>query len=214
MVKSMLESISEAFCKYMNEHYLVLNNDKTQVLVMNSTEQPSVHIGKVLVTPSTRVDVLGFTFNRHLSPAPYMSTTLASARSIAAATKCLSLDLRKPALQQDACALVVGKIGYGGSVLKPHLSPEASLNKDMAAIQTAVNDCGRSIISCSSSNPNPCMNSCRRQGSPLSTIFIVEQIAIETWKGMTYVGPKGNMIPIGNILCLKSATNRATRATT
>ncbi len=55
---------------------------------------------------------------------------------------------------QVSRALIVWKVGYGGAVLKPRLKTTDPLNKDLAAIQTAVNDCARYIVASASQSVN------------------------------------------------------------
>lgn len=212
-VRTMLETLSDAVSKYMNDNYLVLNNEKTQVLLVGTSEQSPLRVGSALVNPSDRVDILGVPFDGSLSTLPHLRSSLASARSIAAATRRLSLHLRRGSLQQVARAQVVGKIGYGAATLKPRLSFSDPLNKDLQSIQTAVNDCARHIIGSSRRDKTPIRELLQETGLPSLNHLIVEQIAIETWKGMNYVGCDGVKIPIGEILCSDSDfTRRPTRA--
>ena len=212
VVRSMLETMSGAVCRFMNDNYLVLNNEKTQILLVGTSEQSPIQVGGATVSPSDRVDVLGVSFDGSLSTRPHMRSSLASARSIAAATRRLSLHLRREALQQVARALIVGKDGYGAAALKPRLSSSDPQNGDLLAMQVAVNDCARHIVGSSRGDKMPVKRLLLETGLPSLNRLIVEQIAMEAWKGMNYTGPNGVKIPIGDILCSTDSTRRHTRA--
>ncbi len=211
--KASLESISAAISSYMNRHFLVLNNDKTQILWIGSSEQPPLHVGDVLVGPSSSVDVLGVTFDQRLSPLPHLANILSSARSLAAATRRLSLHLRQDQLRQVARSLLVGQVGYACAVLKPRLKQEDPTCKDMQDVQTAVNDCARYILGSSRKDCKPVEELLQESGLPSLNRLAVEQIAVEAWKGMSYYGGNGDRIPIGMIMCPPNKGNRPTRAT-
>ncbi len=219
-VRSNLESISRAITKYMSANFLVLNNDKTQVLVVGEPKEDSslpLLVGDVLVNPSNGVDVLGVTFNGQLSPAPHMVASLRSARSLAAASRRLSLHLRERVLRQVVRALVVGRVGYACAVLKPRLLSTDPVNRDMAAIQVAINDCSRAIIGSNRCERQPVQELLDRTGLPSLNRLVVQNIAVEAWKGINYVNDSsdGSKIPIGEILCppKQGNRNRITRAT-
>ncbi len=122
-VKKDLESISANVAKYMVEHNLVLNRDKTQVLFSGgSSTSNSFLIDGVNVTPSDRVDLLGVSFDHRLSPTPHQEATCSAARSIACAARRLAMHLPRQQLQQVLLTLIVGKLGYGCASLPPRLS--------------------------------------------------------------------------------------------
>ncbi len=204
MVKANLESISSSVNDYMSAHYLVLNHEKTQVVWAgdaNGTASSSpINVGGTMVAPSGIVDVLGVTFDNRLSPAPHLSSMLQSARSLAGASMRLSLHLRQRVLQQVVRALLVGKVGYACAILKPRLMSLDPVQRDLAAIQTAVNDCARAIVGSSRSDRLSVPSLLAQAGMPSINRLIVEQIAVETWKGMNYEC-NGSKIPIGQILC-------------
>ncbi len=210
--KALLESVSKSIYDYMNHHYLVLNDSKTQVLWIGSEEQPAIRVGNALVPPTDGVDILGVSFDHMLSSKPHLRSTINSARTIAAAIRRLSLHLRRPALQQVALALIVGKVGYGAAVLRPRLKEEDPVNKDMVAVQTAINDCARYILGSSRREQKPVKELLLETGLPSFNRMVVEQIAMETWKGIKHAGPNGVKNPIGEILCPQITRHKVTRA--
>ncbi len=85
-------------------------------------------------------------------------------------------------------------------VLKPRLLETDPVQKDLAAIQTAVNDCARAIIGSRRSDKLPIPALLEKAGVPSVNHLIIEQLAVETWKGMNYES-NGVRLPIGQILC-------------
>ncbi len=212
-----LESISKAISSFMSNNFLILNNDKTQVLLVGAGRDElnsPIRVDEVMVNPSSCVNVLGVTFDSQLSPNPYVMASLRYARSLAGASRRLSLHLREPVLRQVVRALVVGKVAYGCAVLRPRLAEEDPISKDMAYIQTAINDCARAIIGRTRSDRIPVAELLQRTQLPSLNWLVIENIGVETWKGMNYE-TNGIKIPIGQILCPPTAPpKRVTRAVT
>ncbi len=197
----------------MSNNYLVLNNDKTQVLWVGD-EGSTVQVGSVPVAPSNRVDLLGVAFDRHLSPAPHLDGLLRAAHGLVGASNRLARHLRGPVLRQVVRALLVGRVGYGCAVLKPRLNDTDPQNVTLRKIQTAINDCARSILGSRRSERKPVEELLQESGLPSLNRLIVENVALETWKGMNYTGTDGSKIPIGDILCPPThAAKRVTRST-
>ncbi len=89
-------------------------------------------------------------------------------------------------------------------MLKPHLLATDPVQKDLAEIQTAVNDCSRAIIGSRRNDRMPIPTLIlAKAGIPYVNLLIVEQLALETWKGMNYE-TDGVRIPIGKILLLRT----------
>ena len=216
IVKSNLESVSSSITSYMTSHCLVLNQEKTQVVWVGDGGTP-VNIGGVMVKPSSTVDVLGVCFDDRLSPAPHLASALRSARSLAGASRRLALHLRRRVLQQVVRSLLVGKVAYACAVLRPRLQSADPVQKDLAAIQVAINDCARAVVGSSRSSRLTTSALLAKAGMPSLNQLIVEQIATETWKGVNYES-NGTRFPIGEILCPSSSSSskpiRQTRATT
>ncbi len=209
-VKNKLEAVSRAISNYMSDHHLVLNNDKTQILWVGAEKEVSVRVGSVTVDPANTVDVLGVTFDKHLSVAPYLSAVLSSARTIAGASRRLAMHLRQRTLQQVVRALLVGKVGYACAVLQPRLKDTDPQNKVMTDIQTAINDCARAVIGSNRKDRVPIRDLLQKAGLPSLNRLVIEQIAMECWKSMNYEC-NGSKTPIGEILC--PPTNRERKMT-
>ena len=200
-VRANLESISNTISSYMSDHCLVLNQDKTQIIwVGDGGRNLPVNFGGIMVNPSNTVDILGVSFNNRLSPAPHLASVLQSARSLAGASRRLSLHLRRQVLQQVVRSLLVGKVAYACAVLKPRFQPSDPAQKDLAAIQIAINDCARAVVGSSRSKRLEIPVLLQKSGLPSLNQLIVEQIGVESWKAMNYECD-GTKMPIGEILC-------------
>ncbi len=143
---------------------------------------------------------------------PHLAAVLRAARALTAASRRLSLHLRQPVLQQVVRSLLVGKIGYACTVLRPRLTATDPVQKDLAAIQTAINDCARANVGSSRNDRLPITSLLAQAGMPSLNRLIVEQIAVETWKGMIYES-NGSKILIGQILCPPTPTSTSPRQT-
>ncbi len=199
IVRQDLERISAVISSFMSDNYLVLNNDKTQVLWVGD-EGGTVQVGNVAVAPSSRVDLLGVAFDHRLSPTPHLEGLLRAAHGLVGACSRLARHLHGPVLRQVVRALLVGRVGYGCAVLKPRLSHMDPQNTALRKIQTAINNCARSILGSRRSERKPVEELLRESGLPSLNRLIVENVALETWKGMNYMGADGSRIPIGDIL--------------
>ncbi len=113
-----LEQLSAVIVSYMNKNYLALNEHKTQVLWSPCRGFP-IKIGSSVVPPSDKLDVLGVTFDKQLSPNPHLSSLVTSTKGMAAVARRLALHLPVNLLKYVMGALVQGKIGYACLVLPP-----------------------------------------------------------------------------------------------
>ncbi len=100
-----LKQVSTAIVSYANENYLALNELKTQVMWCSSKGRP-IKVGSSMVMPSDKLEVLGVSFDKHLSPNPHLLSLSSSARSMAAMAKRLSLHLPQSSLKTVLSALV------------------------------------------------------------------------------------------------------------
>ncbi len=58
----------------MDSNYLMLNNDKTQLLLVgadSNSSRPPIRVGSTLVSPGSSVDVLGVSFDHRLFLPPH-----------------------------------------------------------------------------------------------------------------------------------------------
>ena len=70
---SELERMSDRMLTFCKKVGLVLNSDKTQMLVSGiKTKDFSVKVGKNYVYPSTELNLLGITYDTNFKTAPYL----------------------------------------------------------------------------------------------------------------------------------------------
>ncbi len=179
-VKANLESISSSIGTYMNNHCLVLNQEKSRSPEWAMAAQTPPY------RSATHWPAPAAALMSSVSPSTTASPQPRTWRPCSAlpASWRLSIHLRLPVLKQVIRALLVGKVGYACAVLKPRLLATDPVQKDQAEIQTAVNDCARAIIGSKRSNRMPIPTLLAKAGIPSMNQLIVEQLAIETWKAM------------------------------
>ncbi len=217
-VKKDLEAISASVAKYMAEHSLVLNRDKTQVLISGggavSDSSNSILIDGVNVLPDNKIEVLGVRFDCRLTPSPHQEATWAAARSLACASRRLAQHLPRTQLQQVLRALLVGKLGYGCAALPPRLSASDPLPILHHRIQTAINDCARITVGSTRADRVPVEELLQSTGFPSFNRLVVKTIALEAWKAIRCrIGPGGSLGPVGELLCPAGGVGATATAT-
>ncbi len=144
-VGNKLEHLSDIIVSFASENYLALNESKTQVLWCHTKGRP-LRVGNSVVQPSDKLEVLGVSFDRSLSPAPYMASLSSSAKTLTATARRLSLHLPSGVLKTVMGSLYRGKIGYASLVLKPRLKSTDPTTAPLAQLQVGVNDLARATI--------------------------------------------------------------------
>ncbi len=91
-VGSKLEHLSAIIVDYANRNFLALNEAKTQVLWCPTKGTP-IRVGSSMVAPADRIEVLGVTFDRMLSPLPYLDSLISSTKALTVIARRLSLHL-------------------------------------------------------------------------------------------------------------------------
>ncbi len=204
-VQKDLEVVSASVAKYMVQHNLVLNRDKTQVLLTGSSggsSSSSVIIDGVNVIPGDNLELLGVRFNKQLAPTPHLEATCAAARSIACAARRLSLHLPQASLQQVLQALIMGKLGYGCAVITPRFREEDPLPVLHHKIQTSINNCARSTIGSILQEHKSVEELLDETGYPSLNRLIIRTVALEAWKAIRCrIGPAATLGPVGELLC-------------
>lgn len=121
LVASKLEELSAIMVSFANQNYLALNEAKTQVLWTYNKGSP-ITVGSCSVPPAGRIEVLGVTFNKLLTPNPHLASLVSSTKAMTAVARRLSLHIPPDLLKSVMGALHRGKNGYGCLVLRPRLT--------------------------------------------------------------------------------------------
>ena len=106
-----LERQANRMLTYCKETGLVINSDKTQMLVSGvKTEEFSVKVGDSVIYPSKELNLLGITYDANFTTAPYLRQLATDAESRAALISQLSYNVPPHLLRMFTNGLLVGKI--------------------------------------------------------------------------------------------------------
>ncbi len=185
-VKAVMEDKAKAVTKFMADHFLALNPDKTQIVWAGSgTITPSVSIGETVVTPSNTIEILGLKFNRNLKTNPHLEAVTASAASLSGIARRLRAHLPVHHAAEVTKALMVGKVGYGAAAaIFPRLSSEDPQSGNMAKLQARINDAARVIRGVSLVDACPTSELLNTTGLPSANRLAIKSTAIEAWKAL------------------------------
>ena len=198
-VGRVLEELSVVVANYASKNYLALNESKTQVIWFPSRDSP-IKVGSSLVTPDDKVEVLGVSFDKLLSPAPYLSSLISSARAMTAIAKRLRLHLPLNLLKSVMGSLVRGKIGYACAVLPPRLKHSDPTPVVMAQLQVGINNVARAILG-SKCEKVRVEDLVEEAGLFSINKMIIYSIAMECWRALSLPDvPNGPLNPLGKIL--------------
>ena len=108
-VKVKLERLSERMISYCDSTGLVLNYDKTQLLV-SPKQLCHIKMGDSLISSSSELNILGIDFDSNFSTLPYLHKLAHAAKTRAALISRLSFSLPPHLLSMFANGLLMGKI--------------------------------------------------------------------------------------------------------
>ncbi len=198
-VGAVLEELSTVVATYASKNYLALNESKTQVIWFPSRDSP-IKVGSSLVVPINKVEVLGVSFDKQLSPSPYINSLISSARAMTAIAKRLRLHLPLNLLKSVMGSLVRGKIGYACAVLPPRLKHSDPTSTAMAQLQVGINNVARAILG-SKCEKVRVEELVEEAGLFSLNKMIVYSIAMECWRALSLPDvPNGPLNPLGRIL--------------
>ncbi len=195
-----LENLSDIIVSYTSENFLALNEGKTQVLWSSKKSAP-IKVGASVVAPADRLEVLGVSFDKSLSPLPYVNSLISSARAMTAIARRLSLHLPLGLLKTVMGSLYRGKIGYASLVLKPRLKDSDPTSTLMAQLQVCINDLARATIGANRCDRHKVEDLLREAGFESLNRMIIYSIAMECWRARNFRDvPDGPLNPLGAIL--------------
>ena len=188
LAKSALEAKAQVVNNYAANHLLVLNPDKTQVLWLRHGTggcPPSVTVAGHSVEPSPTIDVLGVTFDRCASPAPYLAALSQAGKGIECLVRRLTrhLPVGSALLKMVAGALTRGKYGYAASaVFRPTLEPDGTVDGALKAAQVQVNNIARAVLGTRRADRVPVQTLLETTGLPSLNRVVVQSQMVDTWK--------------------------------
>ncbi len=196
------------------KNYLALNEGKTQVLWSPCKGLP-IRVGSCSVTPADKLEVLGVSFDKQLTPSPHLNSLISSAKSLAAIARRLSLHLPKHLVKSVVGSLLHGKIGYACAVLPPRFYASDPSSTLMSQLQVSVNNVARAIIKSSKGEKLKVKDLLEEAGLPSINRLVIYTIAMECWRALNLRDvPNGLLNPLGNILSPPTLCSGRTRAAT
>ena len=140
-LKVKLQSLSSHMISYCQTAGLVLNSDKTQLLV-SPKQKCQINVGSCLISASTEINLLGVDFDSNFSTVPYLHKLARSASTRAALIHRLSFSMPPHLLTMFANGLLMGKILSASPVTIP-----VRLNSDDRSCIVVTEEINRSIKS-------------------------------------------------------------------
>ncbi len=212
-VKCELERLSETIVDYTNQNYLALNEAKTQVIWFSSKSAP-IKVGKCLVHPTDRLEVLGVTFDKLLSPSPHMNSLITATRSVAAMARWLAIHLPSSTMKIVMGALLRGKVGYSCQVLPPRFSSSDPTNVLMQQIQVGINNVARATLKTKKTDRTHVEDLLSEAGLPSLNRLVIYTIAMECWRALSLRdGLNCPLNPLGTLLSPPTSTSSTIRTT-
>ena len=108
-MKNALEIMSDKMITYCQNTGLVLNNDKTQLLV-SPKQECQIKVGSSLISSSSEINLLGVDFDTNFSTIPFLNKLARLANTRAALIYRLSFSMPPNLLATFANGLLMGKI--------------------------------------------------------------------------------------------------------
>ncbi len=199
-VRDKLEELSDTIVAYATKNYLALNEAKTQVLWSPPRDLP-IRVGSCQVAPGDKIDVLGVSFDKLLSPTPHLHSLISSAKTMTAMARRLSLHLPREELKTVMGSLLRGRMGYACAVLPPRWRETDPLPTLMAQLQVNMNNVARSTIKCRKSDKITVANLLKESGFPSLNRMVVYTVAMECWRALSLRDvPGGPLNPLGSLL--------------
>ena len=113
-LKMEIERISGRMLTYSKETGLVINSEKTQMLVSGIKDKNfSVKVGNSYVYPSKELNLLGISYDTNFTTAPYLRQLAIDARTRSALISHLSYSVPPHLLKVFTNGLLIGKIMSG-----------------------------------------------------------------------------------------------------
>ncbi len=208
-VKADLASIAVNVTTYTASNYLSLSAEKTQILwsgLPNGCVGPNVIVNGTAVQPSTSIELLGATFDKNLSSAPFLVSQHRAAGPILATVRRLSRYLPPANLSEVTAALLIGKLSYAASAtVAPRLTQADPVTSIARKLPTCINDAARTILGASRADKMRLETLLVKSGLPSLNRLVVKGIAIECWRAINTCGP------LGAVICSGHKSTRHTR---
>ena len=200
VLKVRLDSLAEKFVAYTAQAGLVLNADKTQLMVITPKNRPTqsctISVASEIITPSDYLEILGLKYNKSINTSPYWADLAKAARTRLGLINRLSYIVPRKLLRVFTHGLLLGKISYAAAAAFPlRLTEEdPSLPGVLQEIQKSINAAARAITG------KRLMDRCSTKDilsmAKLPTLnnIVAKATASEAWTSRAFGGPVGDIL--------------------
>ena len=206
-LKIKLEILSNRMISYCQSTGLVLNNDKTQLLV-SPKQKCHIKVGSSLISASTELNLLGIEFDSNFSTTPFLHKLAAAVKTRASLIARLSFSMPPHVLSTLANGLLMGKILSSCPVTIP-----IRLNDDdkfcsvvTEEINKAIKATARVITKTKLSDKVPSEVVLHKANLKCLNEAVASITAVTVWKS------KQSMNPLGRCLFREKPSLRITRS--
>ena len=210
-----LERLSDRMISYSQGTGLVLNNDKTQLLV-SSSKKFQINVGPSLISASPVLKLLGIEFDRNFSTTPSLKKLATAANTRASMIYRLGFSMPPHLLTTLANGLLMGKILAFSPVNIPtrlnmddHYQNYTGVTED---INKAIKATARTITKSKLSDKIRSEVLLQKSGLKCLNEAVASTTAVTVWKAKTFMDPLGQRIfrEKSNLQCTRSVTTHNT----
>ena len=210
-----LERLSDRMISYSQGTSLVLNNDKTQLLV-SSSKKFQINVGSSLISASPVLKLLGIEFNRNFATTPSLKKLATAANTRASLIYRLGFSMPPHLLTTLANGLLMGKILAFSPVNIPirlsmddHYQNYTGVTED---INKAIKATARTITKSKLSDKIRSEVLLQKSGLKCLNEAVASTTAVTVWKAKTFMDPLGQRIfrEKSNLQCTRSVTTHNT----
>ena len=207
-LKADLEILSDRMISYCHSAGLVLNNDKTQLLV-SPKQECHIRVGSSQIASTTEINLLGVDFDSNFSTKPFLNNLARAAKSRAALIHRLSFVMPPHLLTSFAHGILMGKILNACPVTIPiRLHDDDRMCIGVTEeINKAIKATARTITKTKLSDKIRSEDILRKANLKCLNEAVASITAVTVWKS------KQSMNPLGLRLFKEHHRSRSTRST-
>jgi hypothetical protein len=208
LMKTDLERFSDRMITYCDSAGLVLNNEKTQLLV-SPKQMCQIKIGSSLISATPEINLLGVDFDSNFTTTPFLHKLARAASTRAALISRLSYTMPPHLLACFTNGLLMGKILAACPVTIPiRINDDDRLSIGVTeVINKAIKSSARTITKTKLSDKIRSRDVLQKAGLKCLNEAVASIMAVTVWKS------KQSMDPLGRCLFRERLTVRSTRFT-
>ena len=208
LVKADLETVSNRMISYCHSAGLVLNNDKTQLLV-SPKQQCQIKMGSSLILATPEINLVGVDFDCNFTTTPYLHKLARAAKTRAALLTRLSFAMPPHLLATFTNGLLMGKILASCPVTIPlRINSDDRFSIGVTEdINKAIKSSARTITKTKLSDKIRSEDILRKANLRCLNEAVASIVATMVWKS------KQSMDPLGQCLFHERPSLRSTRST-